>query len=461
MTPTPLHRTTLANGLQVLLRENHSAPVASFWIFYRVGSRNEAPGLTGISHWVEHMLFKGTELFPRGEFDKAVSRAGGSFNGMTSQDWTTYFETFPADRIELALQVESDRMANCLFDPAEAESERTVIISEREGSENSYAYLLSEEVQALAFYAHPYRHPIIGWKSDLHTMQRDDLYAHYGAWYTPNNAVAVAVGDFDTATMAAAIERYFAAIPRGPEPAPVRVVEPEQLAERRVVLRGTDPTAYLTLAFRAPAATHADFFPLIVLDAVFSGAKGLGMAGGGGNARTNRLYKALVESRLAADAGSSYRPTIDPDLFSFFVTLAPEVEHTQIESVLWGEIRKMQQDGITQQELAQAIKQTRAQFAYSADSVTYQAYWLGFAEMVTGQAWLEEWPERLAAVTLDDVQRVAQHYFAPARQVVGWYVPDPDATDLLEDEGWDGDDGDDGDDENEDSAAMNEPAVGA
>ena len=260
MTPTPLHRTTLANGLQVLLRENHSAPVASFWIFYRVGSRNEAPGLTGISHWVEHMLFKGTELFPRGEFDKAVSRAGGSFNGMTSQDWTTYFETFPADRIELALQVESDRMANCLFDPAEAESERTVIISEREGSENSYAYLLSEEVQALAFYAHPYRHPIIGWKSDLHTMQRDDLYAHYGAWYTPNNAVAVAVGDFDTATMAAAIERYFAAIPRGPEPAPMRIVEPEQLAERRVVLRGNDPTAYLTLAFRAPAATHADFF---------------------------------------------------------------------------------------------------------------------------------------------------------------------------------------------------------
>ncbi len=453
MIQQPLHRATLANGLQVLVRENHSAPVASFWIFYRVGSRNEAPGLTGISHWVEHMLFKGTDAFPRGAFDKAVSRAGGTFNGMTSQDWTTYFETFPADRIDLALQVESDRMANCLFDPAEAESERTVIISEREGSENAYAYLLSEEVQALAFYAHPYRHPIIGWKSDLHTMQRDDLFAHYAAWYTPNNAVAVAVGDFDAATMLAAIERHFAAIPRGPAPAPMRVVEPEQLAERRVVLRGNDPTAYLTLAFRAPGATHADFFPLIVLDAVFSGAKGLGMAGGGGNARTNRLYKALVESRIAADAGSSYRPTIDPDLFSFFVTLAPEVEHTQIEAALWGEIHLVQEQGIAQEELTQAIKQTRAQFAYSSDSVTYQAYWLGFAEMVTGQTWLDEWPQRLAAVTLADVQRVAQAYFKPALQVVGWYLPDPDAADSMDDGAWD----EDGTDEDD----MDEPAVAA
>ncbi len=420
----PLHRTTLANGLQVLLREDHSAPVASFWVFYRVGSRNETPGLTGISHWVEHMLFKGTARFPRGEFDKAVSRAGGTFNGMTSQDWTTYFETFPADRIELALQVESDRMVNCLFDPAEAESERTVIISEREGSENSYAYLLSEEVQALAFYAHPYRHPIIGWKSDLRTMQRDDLYRHYCTWYTPNNAVAVAVGDFAADEMLATIERHFAALPPGPELPPMRVAEPEQLAERRVLLRGNDPTACLMLGFHTPPATHSDFFPLIVLDAILSGAKGLGLAGGGGNARTNRLYKALVESRLAADAGSSYRPTIDPDLFSFFVTLAPDTDHATIERVLWAEIEKVQQDGVTEKELAQAIKQTRAQFAYSGDSVTYQAYWLGFAEMVTGQEWLAEWPERLAAVTLDDVQRVAQLYFKPALQVVGWYVPE-------------------------------------
>ena len=153
---------TLGNGLQVLLKETHVAPVASLWVFYRVGSRNESPGLTGISHWVEHMLFKGTPAYPRGEFDRAVARAGGQFNGMTWQDWTTYFESFPAERIELALQVESDRMANALFDPAETESERTVIIAEREGSENSFVYRLQEELSAVAFSAHPYRNPVIG-----------------------------------------------------------------------------------------------------------------------------------------------------------------------------------------------------------------------------------------------------------------------------------------------------------
>ncbi|MCB0082768.1 MAG: insulinase family protein, partial [Caldilineaceae bacterium] len=191
------------------------APVASFWIYYRVGSRNELPGSTGISHWVEHMLFKGTAKFPSGEFDKAVSRAGGMFNGMTSQDWTTYFETFPSDRIDLALQVESDRMVNAIFDSAETESERTVIISEREGSENSYFWLLNEEVQASAFRLHSYRHPIIGWKSDLLTMTRDQLHNHYRTFYAPNNAVAVAVGDFDTATMLAKIEHYFGDLPAG------------------------------------------------------------------------------------------------------------------------------------------------------------------------------------------------------------------------------------------------------
>jgi zinc protease len=431
---TDITRATLANGLQIILRENHSAPVASFWVFYRVGSRNEIPGLTGISHWVEHMLFKGTDRFPRGEFDKAVSRAGGIFNGMTSQDWTTYFETFPADRIDLALQVESDRMANCLFDATEAESERTVIISEREGSENSYTYLLSEEVQAAAFVAHPYRHPIIGWKSDLLAMTRDDLVQHYRTWYTPNNALAVAVGDFDPAQMLDAIERAFGSIPPGPDATGRRVTEPEQHSERRVRLHGSDPTAYLALAFHVPGATHADFFPLIVLDAVLSGAKGLGITGGGGNNRSSRLYRALVESRLAVDAGTSMRPSIEPELFSFFVTLAPGVTHAQIEDALWVEIEKVQSAGVTAQELTKAIKQTRAQFAYSMESVTYQAYWLGFAEVVASLDWLDTWEERLAAVTSEDVQRVARDYFHRDAQTVGWYVPDDDAAEDGEED---------------------------
>ncbi|MFN8491034.1 MAG: pitrilysin family protein [Caldilineaceae bacterium] len=420
-----LTKTRLPNGLQVILKESHVAPVASFWIYYRVGSRNELPGTTGISHWVEHMLFKGTDQFPRGEFDKAVSRAGGVFNGMTSQDWTTYFETFPSDRIELALQVESDRMANSLFDPEETESERTVIISEREGSENNYFYLLNEEVQATAFQVHSYHHPIIGWKSDLRTMQRDDLYNHYRTFYTPNNAIAVAVGDFDTPEMLAKLERYFGHLPAGPMVPRVRVQEPEQQAERRVLLRGSDLTSYLMMAFHAPAATHPDFFPLIVMDAVLSGAKGMGIFGGGGNNRSNRLYKALVDTELAVDISSSYRPTVDPDLFSFYATLAQDVDHQQVEGAIWAEIAKVQEEGVTGAELTKAIKQTKAQFAYSSESVTYQAYWLGFSEIIANTEWLENWLEKLTAVTAEDVQRVAQTYFAQNKQTVGWYLPEP------------------------------------
>jgi zinc protease len=425
MALSALTKQTLSNGMQVILRESHVAPVASFWIYYRVGSRNETPGRTGISHWVEHMLFKGTDQFPRGELDKAVSRAGGVFNGMTSQDWTTYYETFPSDRIELALQIESDRMANSLFDPEETESERTVIISEREGSENSYFYLLQEEVQAAAHPAHSYHHPIIGWKSDLLTMTRDDLYQHYRTCYTPNNAVAVVVGDFDTQEMLAKLEHYFGGLPPGPPVPPVRLADPEQRAERRILLRGTDLTSYFILAFPAPQATHPDFFPLIVMDAALSGAKGMGLFGGGANNRSNRLYKALVDTQLAVAVHSSYQPTIDPDLFTFSVTLAPEAPHANIEAVIWAEIAKIQQEGVTQAELEKAIKQTKAQFAYSSESVTDQAYWLGVSEVIASSEWLDSWLERLTAVTAADVQRVAQHYFKPGRQTSGWYMPEP------------------------------------
>jgi zinc protease len=419
-----LTKTTLKNGMQVILRESRAAPVASFWLYYRVGSRNEIPGLTGISHWVEHMLFKGTDQFPRGEFDKAVARAGGIYNGMTSQDWTTYYETFPSDRIELALQVESDRMANSIFDPEETESERTVIISEREGSENSYLYLLNEEVQAAAHPAHSYHHPIIGWKSDLLTMTRDDLYRHYRGYYTPNNAIAVIVGDFDTQAMLAQIERYFGELPPGPPVPPMRLRETEQRAERRIILRGSDLTSYLIMVFPAPEATHADFFPLIVMDAVLGGAKGMGLFGGGVNNRSNRLYKALVDTQLAVAVQSSYQPTIDPDLFSFSATLAPGVMHQQVEDTIWAEITKVQRDGVKPAELEKAIKQTKAQFAYSSESVTYQAYWLGVSEVLASTEWLDHWLENLTAVTAADIQRVAQSYFAKAKQTVGWYVPE-------------------------------------
>jgi zinc protease len=414
-----------------VLHPSRRAPVASFWLFYRVGSRNETPGHTGISHWVEHMLFKGTPSFPRGEFDKAVARAGGVFNGMTGPDWTVYFETFPADRIELALQVESDRMANAIFDPDETESERTVILSEREGSENSYFYRLHEEVQAAAYLTHSYRNPIIGWPADLHALTRDELYAHYRTYYCANNAVAVVTGDFAPETMLAQLEHYFGALPSGPHAPPVRIQEPPQRAERRVILRGDDPTAYFLQVFQAPPAQHPDFFPCVVLDSALGGAKGMGLFGGSANNRSNRLYRALVEHELTVDVGSSFGPTLDPGLFSISATLAPGIEHRQVEEAIWREIESIQREGVAPAELEKAIKQTRAQFAYSSESVTYEAYWLGFSQVVATLGWLDTWSDQLRAVTAADVQRVAQQYLTPDRQTIGHYIPTPEAEETL------------------------------
>lgn len=420
-----LTRTRLENGLTVLVRESHSAPVASFWIYYRVGSRNEQPGYTGISHWVEHMLFKGTPRFPSGEFDRAISRAGGVSNGVTSQDWTTYFETLPAERIGLALEFESDRMTNAVFDDDEVESERTVILSEREGAENSVFWQLSEEVQAAAFRVHSYHHPTIGWRGDLLTITRADLERHYHTYYAPNNAVVVVVGDIATDVMLDQVHQAFGALPPGPPVPPVRLTEPPQRAERRILLRGADRTPYLLYAFLGVTAAHPDFFPLVILDAVLSGAKGMGVFGGGGNNRSSRLYRALVDTELAVNVTGSFRPALDPDLFSLYITLAPGVTHQQAEDALWAELQAIQRDGVREEELRKAVKQTKAQFAYSSESVTHQGYWLGFSEVVTGLDWLDGWPARLSGVTVADVQRVAQTYFSPSRQTVGWYIPEP------------------------------------
>src|SRR5882672_7717632 len=191
-----LTQVTLANGLKVLLKEIHTAPIISSWLWYRVGSKDEVPGRTGISHWVEHMQFKGTPQFPANILDKAVSREGGSWNAFTYMDWTTYYETMPADKIDLALRLEADRMANSSFDVEEVESERTVIMAEREGSENEPLSLLGEAVQQAAFRIHSYHHEVIGDMADLRSMTRDDLYGHYRSYYVPNNAVLAVAGDF-------------------------------------------------------------------------------------------------------------------------------------------------------------------------------------------------------------------------------------------------------------------------
>src|SRR3972149_5191718 len=305
-------KTVLDNGLTVILHENHNAPVATFWCWYRVGSRHERSGITGISHWVEHMLFKGTKTFPKATVDRLVSREGGIWNGLTWFDFTTYFETLPADKIDLALRIESDRMVNALFRPKEVKSERTVIISERQGSENSPAFLLGEVMQATVFLVHGYHHETIGHLCDLQSMTRDDLYAHYKAYYAPNNCIAVAVGAFDKKEMWRRIETALGKIKPGPPLPAIHSVEPEQKGERRVTVEGEGQTSYIDVAYRGPEARHPDFAPLVVLDAILSGPSGLSLFGGGSTNASSRLYRALVDTELAIDVSGGLLPPHAP-----------------------------------------------------------------------------------------------------------------------------------------------------
>jgi len=417
-------RTVLDNGLTVLSQEVHTAPVATCWVWYRVGGRNEQPGLTGISHWVEHMMFKGTPAFPKGEIMRLVNKNGGVLNGFTSQDQTVYFETLPADRIELGLRIEADRMANSVFDPQEVTSERTVILSERQGAENSPAFLLYEEVAAAAFRVHPYGHQVIGWREDLQRITRDDLWQHYRTYYGPHNAILTVVGDFETAAMMASIQTHFGPIPAGPPPPPMGIVEPPQRAERRVTLRQPGTTAYFQAVYHVPDSCHTDFYPLLVLDAVLSGAKPMSLSSPSVTNKSARLYRALVETELASSVGSSFGGNLDPGLFSFSATVRAGRTLEEVEAAMLTEMRRVIDEPVSGDELNKTLKQARAQFVFANESVSNRAYWLGRMELVESYRRLSTFLQNLSAVTQQDVQRVAQTYLKPSNRTIGWFVPE-------------------------------------
>ncbi len=414
-------RHVLDNGLTILLKETHTSPVISLWVLYRVGSRNETTGKTGISHWVEHMLFKGTDKFPAGVVGKLVEREGGLWNAQTSYDYTAYYETMPASRIDLALEIEADRMVNARFDPKEVEAERTVIISEREGAENSPIFWLFEEVRAAAFRVHPYHHEILGDKVDLTSMSRDDLYAHYRTYYLPNNAIVVAVGDFDSGRMLEKIKAHFGDIPPGPTPPPVLRTEPPQFGERMVRVEREGNAAYVYLCYRAPAVTHDDWLKLSLVDSVLAGASAPG--GDGIGNRTSRLYRALVETELAAGVGGSMYPSVDPYLFGIVVTVRDGRSPDEVQAALDREIDRIAAGEITPDELAKARKQSRALFAYGTERVTGQAFWLAFSENFSSYTWYENYLSNLEAITLEDVQDVAHRYLRRSQRTIGWFVP--------------------------------------
>lgn len=416
-------RITLSNGLLVLLKEIHSAPLISHWLWFRVGSRDERPGSTGISHWVEHMQFKGTPRFPADAVERAIARQGGYWNALTYLDWTTYYETLPAHAIELALEIEADRMVNSRFDPQEVETERTVIISERQGNENEPLFLLNEEVQAAAFRVHSYHHEVIGDLADLQALQRDDLYRHYRTYYVPSNAVLSLAGHFDSGAMLELVRRYYEPLPSGSPPRRTIRPEPPQSGERRVTVEGPGDTTYLQVAYHAPQATHPDFFPLLIADSLLSGPGNLNLFAEGLSNRTSRLYRALVERDLAVSVFGSTHATLDPYLYHLTAVVHPQSNADQVLRAIDDEIQRLQENAPDGEELARAVRQARALFAYGSESITNQAFWLGFAEMFATYEWYATFLERLEAVTPAEVQRVAQTYLRPQNRVVGVYLP--------------------------------------
>lgn len=419
---TRVVRVELTNGLTVLVQPLRHAPVVSTWIWYRVGSRNESPGLTGISHWVEHMLFKGTPRFPPGSIFREVNRLGGSLNGFTWIDYTAYFETLPTPGWERALAIEADRMTNATFDPAEVERERSVILSERAGSENQPSTYLREEVLAAAFRAHPYGHPVIGYREDLEQITRQDLYQHYRTHYHPNNAVLVIVGDTEVEPALDAVERFFGEIPAGPQPAPVRVREPEQWGERRVIVRRPAPTAQVLMAWQVPSAIHPDIPALIVLDTVLSGGKPLAF-GGGGMGRSSRLYRELVASGLCTSASSSVSLTVDPFLFTIAATLTPLAAPERVEQAIEEILHRLRTEPVPADELERAQRQLAVQFAAANESAQSRAALLGSLALVSPERMPERLLEEIQAVTADDLLRVANTYLRTERRTLGWLEP--------------------------------------
>lgn len=421
---TVLIEKRLPNGLLVKLKEIHTAPIISHWAWFRVGSRDEVPGKTGLSHWVEHMQFKGTRKFPASRMDKAISREGGVWNAFTYLDWTTYFETMPADKIDLGLHLEADRMCNSLFKPEEVESERTVIISEREGSENEPLFILSEAVQSSAFTDHPYHNEIIGSLEDLRTITREDLYQHYRKYYEPNNAVISLAGDFDAEKMLKKIEQVYGGIQAGSQPIHPKTMQVPPSGEKREVIEGHGDTTYMVIAYLAPQGSSQDFFTFSVLDSLLTGPSNLNMFGGPGiSNKTSRLYRSLVDREIATGLSGGLQATIDPFLYEITVTVHPRKKPADVLRVIDGEINRLQQQKVTSEEILRAIKQAKALFAYGSENITNQAFWLGYAEMFASYDWFLHFVDHLQKTTPEDILKAAQKYLSPEHRVVGIYHP--------------------------------------
>ncbi|MBV9927657.1 MAG: insulinase family protein [Acidobacteria bacterium] len=424
----------LANGLKLLLAENRVAPVATFLVLYRVGSRNEAVGHTGATHLLEHMLFKGTPTFNKAKGTQVAAtlqRVGADFNATTWYDRTNYFETVPSDALELAVHLEADRMRNSFIADEDRRSEMTVVRNELERGQNEPMLVLDEAVYAAAFREHPYHHPTIGWRADVENVPTARLKEFYDTFYHPNNATAVVVGDFEEPHALALVAKYFGAFPASDAPIPeVYTDEPRQEGERRLVVRRAGELPLVQVAFRTPAALghdkvlsnaelaaraaspppENDIYPLAVL----AGALSSGV--------TSRLYQALVESELAVSVDARVDQFRDPGLFNVYATAAPGVEAQRLEEAIHVELARAAEE-LSEEEVEKAKRQIGARVAYERDGTHNVAMQMSEAEAVADWRFYKDYPRNVERVTADEVRRVAASYFREEARTVGHFIP--------------------------------------
>jgi zinc protease len=409
------HEHILSNGMKVLLVEVPKAPVATVQVWYKVGSRNEVMGRAGLSHMLEHMMFKGTAKYPKGLFSRLIRKNGGTDNAFTSQDFTAYFENLAADRVELALEMEADRMQGLILDMNELKTEREVVKEERRlRSEDDPQGALVEALFAQAYLSHPYHWPVIGWFGDLDAMTLEDLQRHYDTFYSPNNATLVVVGDIKADQLLPTIKHLFEPIPRGPEPKAVVTMEGEQKGERRFLLKREAQVPFVMMGYRVPNYSSEDSYALDVLESILSRGK------------SSRLYQSLVyDQKLSLAVGAEYGlMQTDPGLFYFYALVSPGQKVETVEEALQREIKRLQNEPPTDQELQRAKNQVEATRVFEQDSNFRHAMLLGQAESV-GAGWrkVDQFLDRIRSVTAKDVQRVARQYLIEDARTVGTLIP--------------------------------------
>lgn len=411
-----VRRTRLKNGLTILTKEMHDKPIVASMIWYRVGSRNEDLGQTGKSHFLEHMLFKGTKKFGKGAIDLITLKNGGSNNAFTSNDYTAYYFTFASDRWERALEIEASRMRHTTFAPKEFDLEKQVVIEELRIGLDSPWGALNQEVEAAAFRQHPYRNPVVGWIQDLRFATASDMKAYYDQWYHPRNATISLAGDFDTRKVLARIRELFGTIPAGPPPRPMAIREEAQWGEKRVVVHKATQLDRLMMAYHVPQVAHPDSFPLQILATILSTGK------------TSRLYDRLQErDQSVTYAAANSDETIDPGLFVLRAELKPGRALPAVERAIDDEIAKLQAEPVPDAELRKAKQLIEARYRLSNEEYLSQAMLLGLFETIDHYEYLGSFFDRLRAVTAAGVQRVARQYLRPGNRTVG-YLKNPDGA---------------------------------